>query len=97
MELWFSLFLNFYFLILDISYFVKTGNGLCTDPEIIDSLEECKVASTKLGQSFEGTESDDEYPKVCYENSGDTYWNNHSSGGEDSESYAICKKGEKIE
>ena len=91
------LFPDFYFLLLDISYFVKTGNELCTGPEIIDTLEECEVASKELGQSFEGTESAAEYPKGCYEWSEKTYWNTHSSGGGHSESYSICKKGEKME
>ena len=88
---------NFYFIILDTSYYFKTDNELCTGPEIIDTLEECKVASNKLGHPFDGTESSDESPKGCYGNEGDMYWNAHTSGGENSDSYAICKKGEKME
>ena len=76
---------------------VCTGEGVCTGPEIIDTLEECKEASIKLGHPFRGTESDDNYPKGCYGKWGKAYWNTHTSGGEYSKGYEFCKKGKTME
>ena len=96
------LLLNFYLLTLenDFPYFLKESTELCTGSEIIDTLEECKRASIKMGKSFDGTEFDEGYPKGCYENTeagAYTYWNNHISGAKHSYSHPICKKGEKME
>jgi len=93
------LFLNFYLLIL-VPYFIKPDNELCTTVEIIDTLEECKVASSGLDLTFSVTVTDSRFPKGCFAHSNrgtlTPYWNDHSSGGNDSDSHPICKNGEPI-
>ena len=97
MWLWYSLLLNFYFCIL-VPYFVKPGNELCTSTEIIDTLEECKVAISSLERTFMGKKSQESYPKGCYAfglHIG--YWNTPSTGRKSRWAHPICKKkGEKI-
>jgi hypothetical protein len=103
---------KFLFFIL-VPYFVKPGNELCTDygyqlsTDIIETLEECKVAISNLGLNFIGTHSYlgntpwESRPKGCYAWRGgpNSYWNTHSAGKSQSNAYPICKieKCEKIE
>jgi hypothetical protein len=96
---WYSLLLNFYVFIL-VPYFLKLGNELCTDTEVIETLEECKVAIRLLDLKFAGTEMNEHFKKGCYLLKGQklSYWNTPKS---EKKSYRrgqpICKKGEEIE
>ena len=95
--LWQFLFLNFYFVILG-SYFKKPKNELCTSTEIIDTLEECKVAINSLDQTFGDTLTLPNYPKGCqiYDGGTFSYWNTHASGSKQIYARPICKTGESI-
>ena len=105
MLLWHFLFLNFYLLIL-VTYSLKSDNELCTSTEIIDTLGECKAAINSLNLTFRGIESSESFPKGCYaygvlaksatDRGPYSYWNTHISGGNQSFAHPICKKGESI-
>ena len=92
-RLWFSLFLNFYLLILE--YFVNPVKGdRCTGPE---TKAECSKAAEQLGNIF-GGQIDvllNQFPKGCYIREPKIYWN-PGPGGENFNYAAssICKIGE---
>ena len=90
------------------NYFLKTANQLCTNNEVIDNLDECKLATGKLNLTlyFNPIGSWSNYPKGCwkwtYRNERwnrtygrtEAYWNTHSSGSANAEAQAICKAGD---
>ena len=97
--MWYSVLLSFYLLIL-VPYFVQLSKELCTGTEIIDTPEECKVATSLLDLTFRDQPLNASiYPKGCfrYIETKKVFWNTHSSGRqnitEHSDSYPICKKG----
>ena len=90
---------NHYYFVILVPYFMKPGNELCTDKNTIDTLEECKVATSNLGITFMGTESISSFPKGCYAYKGGytSYWNTHVSGRKNKNGHPICKPGESID
>ena len=81
-----------------VNYFFTLENQECTSNEIIDNLDECKLASSllnlqepkKLSTTYYKSEN---YPKGCWKlkQSRQSYWNTHSYGAANSVAQAICK------
>ena len=78
---------------------MKPENELCSTTEIIDTLEECKVAINGLGETFSKEESRADYPKGCYiykipnTQVSLSFWNTPVSGSKNVNGHPICKKG----
>ena len=50
----------------------------------------CKEAAEKLGLDFESTDDVAGWPKGCYDNNGDVYFNQHISGSNNHFARQIC-------
>ena len=97
--------MNFYLPVSE-QYVLKAGNELCSNAEIIDQLDECKLAIKYLKDRgvdvtlTVSTESESNWPKGCYKHNpskpANGYFNTHSSGHTNSHGQPICKKGELI-
>ena len=96
---------NLYLFISD-EYYLREANDLCTNTELISTLDECKLAIRFLKDSgsnvtFHDSESILFYPKGCYKmaktyyNPGDrAFWNTHHSGKANENAQPICKLSE---
>jgi hypothetical protein len=86
-----------FFFIL-VPYFVKQGNELCTETELIKTVNECKVAIEKLSLTYTKATFSSSAPKGCYVLKGGpaSYWNwyGYNSEKRSSNSHSICRIGE---
>ena len=91
---------QFLSLISETQFYVKENNQLCADFQLIQNLEDCKLAATELtrhgsGRPFVNSPFwNPDYPKGCWQSYRGTYWNPHGSGSANEEARPICKKTE---
>ena len=87
------------FILISGNYVLKPANQVCTSNEIIDNVDECKLAISQLNVQFIGSQSSGSHPKGCWTfipsvGSTNAFWNTHSSGSAYVNANAICKTGE---
>ena len=84
------------FTIFSVNYIVKSGFQLCESDTMIDNLDECKLASSRLNLNFASSESTSHWPYGCYNYGGrlNVYWNDNIYGTANAIANVICETGE---
>ena len=83
-------------LTVGVKYVVLKENELCGKPNTIGSDNVCREAAEFTGTGRITTETEASYPRGCYENNGEVYFNSHSVGNRETYSSPICLKGKFI-
>ena len=86
---------------VDLEFVVLEKNELCDEHNIIDNEKECQLAALSalnwpIGSFKFFTETDATYPRGCYANGNDVWFNKHSVGKSQILSAPICRKGKFI-
>ena len=73
------------------SYVIKSSNQLCTNSEILQNEDECRLAASLLVLKFR-VGSSSNYPTGCFTYGSErAYWNSNSLGSKDTKAQLICK------
>jgi hypothetical protein len=74
---------------------VLEENELCDEQNIIDDEGECQLAASMTSKDEDGTistETEATYPRGCYANNKDVWFNKHPVGKNQKDSAPICRK-----